>query len=467
MDILSLAVTIAVTLVIILLVCFIPWYMRTEPRKNFFSITIISFSFSILILAILEVGLLFLIFWEILGITSYLLVCWWKGREYANFCALVRLLSSRIRDVCLFIVVFGSNNFESYIFFFYFLLAISTKSAQLMFFPWLLGAIERPGPVSALLHSSTLVLARVILSFRLQEFRLISSILLARIIGVMIRILGTSLFTDLKKRIACSTVYNVGFIFIWIYLRESNVLYLHIITHAIVKSATFVLLRVSSHLINVQDIRGMIRNTHKNLITLFIILVSILSLLPLIGVVSFKENGIESLSATSINVLILSFLVLNSVIRFVFIIEYVLIIDQRVSNFPKFLPVPSLVQTFVLWTFLIFLVLTESKIITPIRSISIILSYPVLLFIRVVYTLLTYRRSFLKDLHYVTVYNSYILRNASKIKVILLNIEFHLLLQILYNTENFIYNLNWYKAKLNSRAVFFAILFTLLLLTNL
>ena len=95
-------------------------------------------------------------------------------------------------------------------------MAFSSKSAQFLFFPWLLRAMERPRPVSALLHSSTLVLAGVILSYRLKEMRarIDFRLLFSRILRLLLRVIGTIAFTDLKKRVACSTVYNVGFIFV-------------------------------------------------------------------------------------------------------------------------------------------------------------------------------------------------------------------------------------------------------------
>ena len=461
-DILSLSVILSVTLVISLLIVFIPWYIRTEPLKYFFYLTIRIFSFSILILSILEVRLLFLIFWELLRITSYLLVCWWKRRELANSCALVRLLSSRIRDVCLFLVVFSTNNFQNLIYFIYFLIAISTKSAQLLFFPWLLGAIERPRPVSALLHSSTLVLSRVILSFRLQELGIINIIVFARLIRVILRVCGTAIFTDLKKRVACSTVYNVRLIFIWIYLGEFNILYIHIIIHAIIKSAIFVLLRISSHLLNIQDIRRIVRNSYKQIIILFISLLSFLSVLPLIRVVSFKESRLEIISDLNNHVFLSTFLILISILRFVFIIEYIILIAQKVSNFPKFLTFPSFIHTFILISFLLLVIFISIKIFTPVGNLYFLLSYPLLISVCYIYVIFSYRRSFFIDINYVSLYNEYIIGNLNKIKLILLNIEFYLIIQVLYNTETFLYRSYWYKTKINARITFIALLIVII-----
>lgn len=165
-DILSLSVIVSVTFVIFLLRVYIPWYIGQEPLKIQFYGLICAFTFSILILSITSVGLIFLVFWEILRICSYLLVGWWKRRTVATSIAVVGLLSSRLRDACLFLIVLRPLQESSLCKRVLIIIAVSSKSAQLVYFPWLLGAIERPRPVSALLHSSTLVLARVILSYR-------------------------------------------------------------------------------------------------------------------------------------------------------------------------------------------------------------------------------------------------------------------------------------------------------------
>ena len=133
-DLLSLSVILSVSLVIALLSVFIPWYMHSEPKMYQFYLLIRVFTISILFLSITQVRLIFLIFWEILRISSYLLVSWWKRRDLANSLALVRLLSSRIGDICLFLVVLGSNNFENFIISFLILIGFSSKSAQFVFF---------------------------------------------------------------------------------------------------------------------------------------------------------------------------------------------------------------------------------------------------------------------------------------------------------------------------------------------
>ena len=70
-------------------------------------------------------------------------------------------------------------------------------------------------------------------------------------------------------------------------------MYLHIIFHAVVKSSTFVLLRITTHLMYVQDVRRFLRYTHKQISNIFILLLISLSALPLVRLGTYKETAID------------------------------------------------------------------------------------------------------------------------------------------------------------------------------
>merc|ERR1711931_21424 len=93
--------------------------------------------------------------------------------------------------------------------------------------------------------------------------------------------------------------YNVRFLFLWVYLREYDIMYLHIIFHAVVKSSTFVLLGITTHLMYVQDVRRFLRYTHKQMSNVFILLLISLSALPLVRLRTYKETAIDILLDTS------------------------------------------------------------------------------------------------------------------------------------------------------------------------
>ena len=461
-DMLSLSVFTSICIVLTLLVMYIPWYMATEPNKFQFYLLIGFFSSSILFLSITKLRIIFLIFWEFLRISSYLLVSWWGGRQLARSLAVVRLLSSRVRDICLFIIITSPIHIRDVSYNILLLLAISSKSAQFFYFPWLLGAIERPGPVSALLHSSTLVLARVILCFRIKDYRCNTIILIGRVIGITYRVLGTYIFLDLKRRVACSTVYNVGFLFVWIYLREYDVMYLHIIFHAVVKSSTFVLLGITTHLMYVQDVRRFLRYTHKQMSNVFILLLISLSALPLVRLRTYKETAIDIILDTNSPVVLKTLLFSLSWVRLRFVLEYIFLILKRHNSYTKILPLPSFLHRHIVVSFPISFLI--HSFISPIRINNVRWTSSFILFVvvRLTYVSLSYGLAINWDLNnYLANYNAMLLDNITHLKRVILRIEFFTIFQILKRSEWYL-NKNWsHRAKLSLPLFIIRIVYTL------
>ena len=342
------SVWLSVLSVLALLFFFCKWYISAESGLNNFYLLIIFFSVNILALAVTPLRLIFLIFWECLGISSYLLVRWWRDREQARTLALVRLVASRIRDACFFTVFIFIDSIPSLFTSLMAIIAVASKSAQLFFFPWLLRAIERPGPVSALLHSSTLVLARVILGYRLNELDVIQSpTLVAGVIGLVLRVFGVVHQIDIKQRIACSTVYNIRLIFIWIALDQDIILVLHLILHAFLKASTFVTLRIFGHITDTQDTRCISNNSFKQ-VQLSILFTNLaLSFIPLIRLRIFKEINVEFLQAEKTSfmfyVLFLSLLFLGLTIS----IELVIKLINPNNVLAKFIVLPKFLLVYI------------------------------------------------------------------------------------------------------------------------
>jgi len=123
--------------------------------------------------------------------------------------------------------------------------AAITKSAQMPFSSWLPAAIAAPTPVSALVHSSTLVTAGVFLMIRfypfLKLFYLFNSLLLIfAVTTIFIAGLRATTECDAKKIIALSTLSQLGIIITSLGLGLPHLAYYHILTHALFKALLFV-----------------------------------------------------------------------------------------------------------------------------------------------------------------------------------------------------------------------------------
>nr|UFA49304.1 NADH dehydrogenase subunit 5 [Drosophila melanogaster] len=252
-------------------------YMMNDNHINRFIMLVLMFVLSMMLLIISPNLISILLGWDGLGLVSYCLVIYFQNIKSYN-AGMLTALSNRIGDVALLLSIAWMLNYGSWNYIFYLeimqnefemlmigslvMLAAMTKSAQIPFSSWLPAAMAAPTPVSALVHSSTLVTAGVYLLIRfniiLSTFWLGQLMLLLSGLTMFMAGLGANFEFDLKKIIALSTLSQLGLMMSILSMGFLKLAMFHLLTHALFKALLFMCAGAIIHnMNNSQDIRLM------------------------------------------------------------------------------------------------------------------------------------------------------------------------------------------------------------------
>nr|WMY24125.1 NADH dehydrogenase subunit 5 [Nasutitermes sp. 3 MLW-2023a]WMY24242.1 NADH dehydrogenase subunit 5 [Nasutitermes sp. 3 MLW-2023a] len=232
-------------------------YMSGDLNIVRFISLVLMFVVSMMFLIISPNVISILLGWDGLGLVSYLLVIYYQNvKSYGA--GMLTVLSNRIGDVALLMVIAWMINFGSWSFIYYLeflsgsfemelisflvVLAAMTSSAQIPFSSWLPAAMAAPTPVSALVHSSTLVTAGVYLLVRFSpSFGYWLNVFLLLVSGLTMFMagLGANFEFDLKSIIALSTLSQLGLMIMTISMGLSGLAFFHLLTHALFKALLF------------------------------------------------------------------------------------------------------------------------------------------------------------------------------------------------------------------------------------
>nr|UOU84974.1 NADH dehydrogenase subunit 5 [Haematopota subcylindrica] len=252
-------------------------YMSSDMNINRFIMLVLMFVLSMMLLIISPNLISILLGWDGLGLVSYLLVIYFQNVKSYN-AGMLTALSNRIGDVAFLLSIAWMLNYGSWNYIFYLelmkndksmqiiagliMLAAMTKSAQIPFSSWLPAAMAAPTPVSALVHSSTLVTAGVYLLIRFNALLLDSwtgqLLLLISGLTMFMAGIGANFEFDLKKIIALSTLSQLGLMMSILSMGYPKLAFFHLLTHALFKALLFMCAGAIIHnMNNSQDIRNM------------------------------------------------------------------------------------------------------------------------------------------------------------------------------------------------------------------
>jgi NADH-quinone oxidoreductase subunit L len=287
---------VVVTIVSALVHLFSIGYMHGDVRYGRYFAYLGLFSFSMLGIVVTDNFFLMYVSWELVGLSSYLLIGHWFEKRSASDAAKKAFVVNRIGDIGMFTgimilyatfhtftfeeifgaiqsgaIPLGSEAWLTAAGILIFCGAIG-KSAQFPLHVWLPDAMEGPTPVSALIHAATMVAAGVYLVVRTFAMMTADALLFIAYIGAMTAFISATIAiaqNDIKKVLAYSTVSQLGYMVMGLGVGAYTAGFFHLVTHAMFKAGLFLgsgsvihamhhaLNHAGDHRTDPQDIRNM------------------------------------------------------------------------------------------------------------------------------------------------------------------------------------------------------------------
>ncbi len=263
-----------------------------KNKKTFYYGILGLFVFAMQLLLAQDNLILFFVFWELIGFSSFLLIDFDKT-EKSSRASTKAFLLNRVGDVGLLVAIALLFNYSlsiselktvfvsipystKVIISIGILLAAFVKSGQFPFSTWLFDAMEAPTSISALLHAATMVAAGIYLLIRMefvfQEVKIIAQFLVwIALFSAIFSALSAYFTTNLKKELAGSTVSQLGFMAIAVGVGAWQAAVLHLFTHAFFKATLFLGAGFFIEKNNSKEMGEMGKDNYKKLPILFIL----------------------------------------------------------------------------------------------------------------------------------------------------------------------------------------------------
>lgn len=265
-DNLTAVMLVVVTLVSTLVHFFSIGYMHGDVRYGRYFAYLGIFSFSMLMIVLANNLFLLYVGWELVGLSSYLLIGHWYEKKSASNAAMKAFIVNRVGDFGFFTGImilfgtfhtfglneifagiqsgtlpFGSEGWLTAAGILIFCGAIG-KSAQFPLHVWLPDAMEGPTPVSALIHAATMVAAGVYLVARTFPLMTADALVVIAYVGALTAFISATIAiaqNDIKKVLAYSTISQLGYMVMALGVGAYAAGLFHLVTHAMFKAGLF------------------------------------------------------------------------------------------------------------------------------------------------------------------------------------------------------------------------------------